>query len=448
MVLKIVHRGESGRKSSEVSRADAEAEAIRNHLQEILNSSVFSGSRRSQEMLRYVVEQASQGNGDLLKERLIGIAVFHRPSDYDTASDSTVRVAANEVRKRLAQYYMSDGKDTGIRIELPSGGYTPRFEFLAELPKPEVTEAAVGPTLAEPPARHRISIATLLLAVVAVAALSFSVVLWVKNHDLARAAGLDKGTIVSGVLPWSAFLNSPLPTQIVMADVSVGTIQELTDQPITLQDYIARNFIPHPESLGKETLALATTLTHRMYTSSADASTVATLLKLDPRLAQKMSVRHSRTVLLDELNATNAIFVGTGYSNLWTQTVDPQLNFHIAYDREHHHHYYVNRHPKAGEPAIFEPAGPTGTTGIAYALVAFIPNSRHDGHDLLLAGTNTEATKEATEFITHPDRSSAALRNIGIDPHGHARSFELMLQVHSIGGTSSSSDLVAWRTSN
>jgi hypothetical protein len=228
----------------------------------------------------------------------------------------------------------------------------------------------------------------------------------------------------------------------------VGTIQELTDQPITLQDYIARNFIPHPEILGKETLSLARTLSRRMYTSSADANTAASLLKLDPRLAQKMFVRHSRTVLLDELNANNAIFVGTGYSNLWTQTVDPRLNFNIAYDRERHRHYYLNRHPKPGEPAVFEPAGPTGTTGVAYALVAFIPNSRRDGHDLLLAGTNSEATSEAGEFITHPDRCAAALRRIGIEPRGSARGFELMLQVHSIGGTSSSSDVIAWRISN
>jgi hypothetical protein len=436
--------GELGRKPSEFS--PAEAEAVRNQLQEILNSSVFSGSRRSQEMLRYVVERAAQGNVDLLKERLIGIAVFRRATDYDTASDSTVRVAANEIRKRLAQYYMSDGTDAEVRIELPSGGYTPRFEFNGSFTEALVAHSAPGLPVAVPAARRRVSRVNVLLAAIAVAALAVALGLWANNRDLARAQGLDKGAGVAGALPWSAFLNSPLQTQIVLADVSVGTTQELTDQPITLQDYIARNFIPHPEVLGKETLRLATMLTHRMYTSSADATTVASLLKLHPRLAQKMSVWHSRTVLLEELNSNNAIFLGTGYSNLWTQTVDPQLNFHIAYDREHHRHYYVNRHPKPGEPAVFEPAGPTGTTGIAYAVVAFIPNSRHDGHDLLLAGTNTEATKEAGEFITHLDRCATALRKIGIDPRGPARSFEVMLQVHAIGGTSSSSDVIAWRT--
>jgi hypothetical protein len=446
-MLNIVSEGEPGRKTSEFS--SGQAEAVRNHLEEILKSSVFSGSRRSQEMLRYVVEQASHGNVALLKERLIGIAVFRRATDYDTASDSTVRVAANEVRKRLAQYYMSDGRDAGVRIDLPSGGYTPRFEFHSTFPETRTAPSKPEPTIATPPAaRPRVSRLTVFLAAVAVTALALSLELWAKNRDLTRAAGLDKASPVAGMLPWSAFLESPLRTQIVLADVSVGTIQELTDQPITLQDYIARNFIPHPEILPKETLGLATTMTRRMYTSSADANAVESLLKLDPRLAQKMSVRHSRTVLLEELNATNAIFLGTGYSNLWTQTVDPQLNFHVAYDRVHHRHYYVNGHPKPGEPALFDPAGPTGTTGIAYALVAFIPNSRRDGHDLLLAGTNTEATREATEFITHRDRCGAALRKIGIDPRGPARAFELMLQVHAIGGTSSSSEVIAWRTSN
>ena len=442
MPFNIVSDTEPGRKTS-----PAQTEAVRNHLEQILQSSVFAGSRRSQEMLRYVVEQASHGNADLLKERLIGIAVFRRATDYDTASDSTVRVAANEVRKRLAQYYMSEGRDAELRIELPSRGYMPRFEFRGSFRDVAVEDLATQPPVVVP-SRRRVSRLTLLAIAIAISGLALSFNLWTRNRDLAHAAGLDNASVVPGALPWSAFLNSPLQTQIVLADVSVGTIQELTNQPITLQDYIARNFIPHPEILGKETLSLATTLSRRMYTSSADADTAARLLKLDPRLAQKMSVRHSRTVLLEELNANNAIFVGTGYSNLWTQTVDSRLNFHIAYDRERHRHYYVNRHPKPGEPPLFEPAGPTGTTGIAYALVAFIPNSRRDGHDLLLAGTNSEATSEAGEFITHPERCAAALRKIGIDSRGSARSFELMLQVHSIGGTSSSSDLIAWRTSN
>jgi hypothetical protein len=183
MLLNIVSEADPGRKTS-----PARTEAVRNHLEQVLQSSVFAGSRRSQDMLRYVVEQASHGNADLLKERLIGIAVFRRATDYDTASDSTVRVAANEVRKRLAQYYMSEGRNAELRIELPSRGYMPRFEFRGSFREVVVEDLAAKPSVGAP-SRRRVSITTLVLAAIAVAALSLSLNLWTKNRDLARTAG-------------------------------------------------------------------------------------------------------------------------------------------------------------------------------------------------------------------------------------------------------------------
>ena len=63
--------------------------------------------------LEYSVSQVLAGNGhEELRERRIGIEVFQRPADYDTAEDAVVRVTANELRKRLAQYYLEAGQDS------------------------------------------------------------------------------------------------------------------------------------------------------------------------------------------------------------------------------------------------------------------------------------------------------------------------------------------------
>jgi len=51
------------------------------------------------------VEQTLAGNEDNLKERTLGVEVFHRTPDYDTNLDPVVRLCAGEVRKRIAQYY-------------------------------------------------------------------------------------------------------------------------------------------------------------------------------------------------------------------------------------------------------------------------------------------------------------------------------------------------------
>ena len=43
--------------------------------------------------------------------------------------DSIVRVGAREIRKRLAQYYVSDGVNDEVRIDLPLGSYVPAFHL-------------------------------------------------------------------------------------------------------------------------------------------------------------------------------------------------------------------------------------------------------------------------------------------------------------------------------
>src|SRR5580698_1778014 len=107
----------------------AQTGLVRLRLQQILDSHAFSGSKRTQDFLRLIVEHALAGEVDSLRERMIGAEMFGRPIDYDTGSDSVVRVKATEVRKRLAQYYLETVEKTEVRVELPSGSYVPRFTF-------------------------------------------------------------------------------------------------------------------------------------------------------------------------------------------------------------------------------------------------------------------------------------------------------------------------------
>ncbi|HKF46654.1 MAG TPA: hypothetical protein VKB38_04800 [Terracidiphilus sp.] len=107
-------------------------EVVRRHLAEIVASRAFSGSRRSQDFLRLIVEHALDGEVESLKERMIGAEMFGRPVTYDTGNDSVVRVRASEARKKLAIYYGEHHEASpSVRIELPSGSYVPRFVFHA-----------------------------------------------------------------------------------------------------------------------------------------------------------------------------------------------------------------------------------------------------------------------------------------------------------------------------
>src|SRR6476469_3719490 len=123
--------------------------AVHAQLARLLESPHFRNSKRSQALLRFVVDAALAGDPNSLKERCIGAAVFGRETAYDTAQDPIVRNAAIEVRKRLAQYYMEPEHAAELRIELPIGSYMPGFTVeaaAAESPKPagELAPAVVA----------------------------------------------------------------------------------------------------------------------------------------------------------------------------------------------------------------------------------------------------------------------------------------------------------------
>jgi len=118
---------------------------VREELRNVLSSEAFKGGKRAQDFLQLVVEHALAGRHDHLRERMLGVEMFGRPVDYDTANDAVVRVKASEVRRRLAQYYGSLQTPAPVRIELPAGSHVSHFFF-----NEASTDAAVTPVAAEP----------------------------------------------------------------------------------------------------------------------------------------------------------------------------------------------------------------------------------------------------------------------------------------------------------
>ena len=102
--------------------------ALREHLNQLVESPAFKGSKRSQQFLQHIVDKALAGHGDELKERSLGVELFGRDPSYDTGEDAIVRVTASDVRKRLSQFYSST--ESVHRIDLNAGSYTPEFRIL------------------------------------------------------------------------------------------------------------------------------------------------------------------------------------------------------------------------------------------------------------------------------------------------------------------------------
>src|SRR5882757_4088838 len=109
-----------------------QAAAVMAELTAILASDSFSSSNRCRDFLEFVVKHALAGDYEGLTERFLGVELFGRAVDYETATDSIVRVRANDVRRRLAQYYSAQRSAAPVRIDLIAGGYIPEFHWRTE----------------------------------------------------------------------------------------------------------------------------------------------------------------------------------------------------------------------------------------------------------------------------------------------------------------------------
>ncbi|MGR4893585.1 hypothetical protein ACIPPQ_21415 [Sphingopyxis sp. LARHCG72] len=103
--------------------------SISDQLEQLRRSETFSRSGRLFALLEFLVIETLNGRGDSLKELVIGDALYSRSSPYDPGIDSSVRVEARRLRRKLHEYYESDGRTSAVRISLPQGGYRPIFTF-------------------------------------------------------------------------------------------------------------------------------------------------------------------------------------------------------------------------------------------------------------------------------------------------------------------------------
>jgi serine/threonine-protein kinase len=98
---------------------------IESELHAVLVSSIFSRTPRLRRLLEYLVQRSLEANPTAPKEYSIGIDVFDRDALFDPRIDPIVRVEASRLRSRLSTYYLTEGAERELRIEVPKGGYGP-----------------------------------------------------------------------------------------------------------------------------------------------------------------------------------------------------------------------------------------------------------------------------------------------------------------------------------
>jgi Malectin domain len=129
---------------SSTRQQPVEVENRRAELTKVLHSEMFVRAPVLGHLLTYLCEKTFAGEIHEIKEYSIALDVFGRNPSFDQDSDSIVRVHANRLRKRLAEYYEKVGASDPIHISIPVGQYVPAFQEARQ------TAAQMEPITTEP----------------------------------------------------------------------------------------------------------------------------------------------------------------------------------------------------------------------------------------------------------------------------------------------------------
>ncbi len=108
----------------------------RAEVEAVLASEMFRRAPTLRQILAYVCAQYFAGTTGRVKEYTIAVEALGRSDDFDPNEDTIVRVEAARLRKRLSEYYSTEGANHALQIHLAKGGYVPQF-----LPQPSHAEA-------------------------------------------------------------------------------------------------------------------------------------------------------------------------------------------------------------------------------------------------------------------------------------------------------------------
>ena len=108
------------------------SEQLLDALARVLASKTFAEVFRLKKFLEYVVTETIAGRGDRLKGFVIACDVFGKDDPSDAQTTTVVRVEAGRLRRRLKDYYESEGRNDPIRISIPKGHYSASFSTAAK----------------------------------------------------------------------------------------------------------------------------------------------------------------------------------------------------------------------------------------------------------------------------------------------------------------------------
>ncbi len=367
----------------------------RAELRRVLESRYFAKARKKSRFLEFICEQAFQGQADQTSEYLVGVEVYERGENFNPHEDSIVRVQAHEIRKSLNQFYTHEGKESGIRLELPPGHYVPRFSH------PGNGKSAPART-GEAPSRQsssRTAWAVALCFALLSAALGLTLLAG-SNGDPAPDADPWSATYSPQMdWFWDPFLSSATPPLVVapVHPLLRAAHEGDTEKTQSLGFEIDKSALPQ----FRDTIHYRELQTFRFVPSTTDFTAVGETLglvrivELFASQGRRVRVKAARLVDFGEIERNNTILLGGNQA--WSGRV-----FLYREGFWFHEGVISNGNPRDGEQDVYRAEFDPVTNSLRkdYALILMLPNEQREKRIMLAYGIYTQGSQAALEFIT------------------------------------------------
>ncbi len=393
-------------------------EEIKRTLDRILNSRHFSQAPKKRKFVQLICDYHQAGRAKEINEHLIGIEVYERNDRYSPAEDPVVRVAAHDVRKRLEQYYLHEGRNDEVRLDIPVGSYEPVFKMASEATvenEPISTGSGALSSIQDQSlqtaqshsedqgGRKYREIGALAAVALGIVIILFIVYGWRGTNESGLAAEQE---IYNPV--WGAFFRSEDPTIQVLSNPPVYVLVNAADPDAhqkksielskegskELFDLLRQTGQNDPEYLSPPRL----TLSPVAYTGIGEAIGAHCITGLFRSRGLGITLKQSRNLTGEDLKDRNLIMLGGRWSNAWAGKMAVKEDFYFTPKIS-----IANRNPQSGEQSEYRTKfdEPTGQILEDYALITVKPSAQSKNTIMALEGLRGVGTGAAAELITN-----------------------------------------------
>lgn len=403
-------------------------EEVREQLSRISSSAAFRASKRCVTFLEYVVEAAVEGRTDSLKEKMLGIRVFNRDPDYDPKQDSVVRVTANEVRKRLAQYYTL-GHQAELRIDLPPGSYLPEFHAPVQAGHSEPQSLAQTPSADRGLQKRRVLRGRFLWATVLVALLLVVTALAVRQW---RRSVVDQF--------WAPMVEASEPVLLCVGQPRAYNLLEPLDSELAKRraQSQAEGTPRRGEQLSIDSSQIVPMFDR--YIAIGDGRCLSDIAGIFARHGREYFIRGGGSTSFADLRVSPAVLIGA-FTNDWTLRLMGEMRFSLERDSDlRFPRVHDNLNPTKRDWQLSN-EWPDWKMPVDYAIVSRVFNPITGKMVVTAAGITQYGTAAAGEFLTKAKYLDQALRQAPRDwTH---KNLQVVLKTRVIQGTAGPPQVLA-----